>query len=272
MAVLGVVGTLVFAIVLSGLIACRDKLESLDRRLRPPDPREHLVRKRAIVTVSIIAAVVLLGGTAAIAGPILYRDVIVGEADAAPSVTVAPTPDSAAEVADLTGAWTVTDGSFVGYRVDEVLNNTDVTVTGRTEEVTGSLTVDGLTLTAAEFTVDVASIATDSGNRDDYFRETALRASEFPTATFVLTGSVTAAESPAVGEVQHLTAQGDLTIAGVTKSVAVELEAVLNGAAGQVAGSIPVTFADFGVEAPNLGFVSVEPQGFVEFSLGIAPA
>lgn len=230
------------------------------------------MRKRTIVTVSIIAAVVLLGGTAAVAGPILYRDVIVGAADAAPSVTAAPAPDAGAEVADLTGAWTVTKGSFAGYRVDEVLNNTDVTVTGRTEEVTGTLTVDGLTLTAAEFTVDVASIATDSGNRDDYFRDTALRASEFPTATFVLTGPVTAAESPAVGEVQHLTATGDLTIAGVTKSVSVELDAVLNGADGQVAGSIPVTFADFGVEAPNLGFVSVEPEGYVEFSLEIAPA
>ena len=40
----------------------------------------------------------------------------------------------------------------------------------------------------------------------------------------------------------------------------VELEAVLNDGSGQVAGSIPITFADFGVEAPNLGFVSVEPE------------
>jgi polyisoprenoid-binding protein YceI len=230
------------------------------------------LRKRTIVTISIIAGVVLVGGTAAVAGPIIYRDLIVGDADAAPSVTGAPTPDAAADVSDLTGEWVVADGSFAGYRVDEVLNNTDVTVTGRTEQVTGTLEVDGLTLTAAELTVDVASIATDSANRDDYFRDTALRAAEFPTATFVLTGPVTAAEEPAVGEVQHLAATGDLTIAGVTKSVTVELDAVLNGTEGQVAGSIPVTFADFGVEAPNLGFVSVEPEGFVEFSLEIAPA
>jgi hypothetical protein len=52
----------------------------------------------------------------------------------------------------------------------------------------------------------------------------------------------------------------------------VELEAVFDGEGGQVAGSIPITFADFGVEAPNLGFVSVEPDGFVEFSLTIARA
>jgi hypothetical protein len=31
--------------------------------------------------------------------------------------------------------------------------------------------------------------------------------------------------------------------------------------------SIPLTFADFGIEAPDLGFVSVEDQGSVEFLL-----
>jgi len=234
-------------------------------------------KRTKIITASIVAGVLLLGAGAAIAGPIFYRDVIVGEADAAPSITAAPTPTetasgSAIDPADLSGDWVVADGSFAGYRVDEVLNGTDVTVTGRTDDVTGSLTVDGLELTEAEFTVDVASIATDSSSRDSYFRDNALRVSEFPTATFVLTSTVTATAPPVVGEVQGITATGDLTIAGVTRPVTVELEAVLNAADGQVAGSIPITFADFGVEAPNLGFVSVEPQGFIEFSLVIQPA
>jgi polyisoprenoid-binding protein YceI len=234
-------------------------------------------KRTKIITASIVAAVLLLGTAAAIAGPIVYRDVIVGEADAAPTVTAAPTttdPESTAEIdpADLTGSWVVADGSFAGYRVDEVLNGTNVTVTGRTEEVTGTLTVDGLALTEAEFTVDVASIATDSSSRDAYFRDNALRVSQFPTATFVLTGPVTASAPPVVGEVQTISATGDLTVAGVTKSVTVDLQAVLNSTEGQVAGSIPITFADFGVEAPNLGFVSVEPAGFIEFSLVIRPA
>ncbi|MFE6965093.1 YceI family protein [Agromyces sp. NPDC057679] len=226
-------------------------------------------KRTKIITASILAGVLTLGATAAIAGPVIYRDLVVGEADAAPSVTVAPTEtaDASGAPADLSGAWVVADGSFAGYRVDEVLNGTDVTVTGRTEEVTGDLAVDGLTLTAASFTVDVASIATDSGNRDDYFRSTAMRADEFPTAGFVLTEPITVATAPAAGEVQQVTATGELTLAGVTRPVTVELEAVLNGAGGQVAGSIPITFADFAVEAPDLGFVSVEPDGFVEFSL-----
>lgn len=234
-------------------------------------------RRTKIITASIVAGALLLGGVAAIAGPIFYRDVIVGEADAAPTVTAAPSAtdpatDAAIDPADLSGEWTVADGSFAGYRVDEVLNGTDVTVTGRTDDVTGTLAVDGLALTEAELTVDVASIATDSSSRDSYFRDNALRVSQFPTATFVLTDTVTATAPPVVGEVQTISATGDLTIAGVTRPVTVELQAVLNSADGQVAGSIPITFADFGVEAPNLGFVSVEPEGFIEFSLVIRPA
>jgi polyisoprenoid-binding protein YceI len=233
------------------------------------------MQKRTVIIVSILAGVVLLGGTAALAGPIVYRDLIVGEAASAPTVTAAPSATAGTSSIDpeaLSGTWAVADGSFAGYRVDEVLNNTDVTVVGRTEEVTGTLTVEDLTLTAADLTVDVASISTDSSSRDSYFRDNALRVSEHPEATFTLTGPVTAAATPVVGEVQTLTATGDLTIAGVTRPVTVELEAVLNDGSGQVAGSIPITFANFGVEAPNLGFVSVEPEGFVEFSLVIAPA
>ncbi|HEY9366621.1 MAG TPA: YceI family protein [Agromyces sp.] len=229
-------------------------------------------KQTKIITASIIAGVLVLGATAAIAGPIVYRDLIVGEADAAPSVTTAPsaTAEAGTEASDLTGEWTVADGSFAGYRVDEVLNGTDVTVTGRTADVTGSFTVDGLSLTAATIEVDVASIATDSGNRDEYFRSSALRTGEFPTATFVLTEPITADVAPVVGEAQTVEATGELTLAGVTRPVTVDLDAVWNGSDGQVAGSIPITFADFGVEAPNLGFVSVEPDGFVEFSLVLA--
>ena len=228
-------------------------------------------KRAAVITASILAGVLLLGGAAAIAGPIVYRDLIVGEAEPTPTVTASPTleadAEAGAEAGDLSGAWTVGTGSYAGYRVDEVLNNTDVTVVGRTDQVTGTLEVDGLTLTAAEFTVDVASIATDSGSRDDYFRSNAMRVDQYPTATFVLTEAVTTDATPVVGEVQTIMATGDLTLAGVTRSVEFELQAVLNGETGQVAGSIPVTFADYGVEAPNLGFVSVEPDGFVEFLL-----
>jgi polyisoprenoid-binding protein YceI len=162
----------------------------------------------------------------------------------------------------------VAAGSFAGYRVDEVLQGNDVTVTGRTSDVTGELTVDDLSLTKATITVDVASITTDEGARDAYFRDTAMQVDDFPTATFTLTEPVTL-QTPVAGVAQTVNAIGDLTLRGVTQPVTLELQAALTDAGGQVVGSIPIAFSDYGVDAPNLGFVAVEDTGSVEFSLSV---
>ncbi|RZU62899.1 YceI family protein [Zhihengliuella halotolerans] len=223
-------------------------------------------KRTKIILGSTVAGVVVLGAVAATAGPALYRDLVAGEAAAVPTVSAVPeAPSSSLEdgaVQDLTGTWSVADESEAGYRVDEVLNGTDVTVTGRTDRVTGTFTVDGNALTDAEIEVDVASIATDAANRDEYFRSTALRTDEFPTATFTLTEPVVG-----VGDGDAFEATGDLTIAGVVNTVSFPLQAVAAGDEVEVAGSIPITFEDYGVEAPDLGFVSVEPEGAVEFQL-----
>lgn len=52
-----------------------------------------------------------------------------------------------------------------------MLNGADVTVVGRTEEVTGDVTIADGELSAGTVEVDVASITTDSDRRDSYFRE-----------------------------------------------------------------------------------------------------
>ncbi len=67
--------------------------------------------------------------------------------------------------------------------------------------------------------------------------------------------------------VASVEAVGDLTIAGVTKSVTVALEAQTTADGVEVSGTIPVTFSDFGVDAPDLGFVKVEDSGTVEMLL-----
>ncbi|WP_336652890.1 MULTISPECIES: YceI family protein [unclassified Leucobacter] len=231
------------------------------------------------VLIGAGAGVLALAVAASVAGPIVYRDFIAPPAAEAPSLSsdgdmLDPVGD-ALDPAALVGEWRVAQGSKAGYRVDEVLNGTDVTVTGRTGEVTGSFTIgaDGLTLERAEITVDVASISTDSAQRDAYFRDQALRTAEHPTATFTLTQPVTLDAAPAAGAVVQTRAMGDLTITGVTRSVTAEVQlrgsanADGSGTVAEIAGTIPITFADFGVEAPSLGFVRVEPQGFVEFQL-----
>jgi len=229
------------------------------------------VKKTTKIALAVTAVVVVgLGVTAAVAGPAFYRDVVVGEPDAAPTVSVTPGATTV-DVSQASGDWSIGDGSSAGYRVDEVLNGTDVTVVGSTDEVTGTVTVDGTTITAATVTVDVASIATDSANRDGYFRDDAMEVGTYPTATFTLTQPIDAAV-PADGEVASVEATGDLTMHGVTQSVTVDLQAALSGDGVQVSGSIPVTFSDYGVDAPSFGFVQVEDAGSVEFLVAATPA
>jgi polyisoprenoid-binding protein YceI len=227
-------------------------------------------KKTKIILGTSAAVVVVLGVSAAAFGPAFYRDVIVGAPAAAPSVSAAPA-DSSLDTSNLSGDWKIGAGSTAGYRVAEVLNGTDVTVVGKTEGVSGTITVDGSTLKGATVKVDVGTIATDQAPRDDYFRSTAMEVSKYPDATFKLTQPVDAAV-PASGKVATVQATGELTMHGVTQTVTVPLQAALTADGVQVSGSIPVTFADYGVEAPSLGFVSVQDKGTVEFLVKATPA
>lgn len=225
------------------------------------------MRRGTKVAVGVGAAVVVVGAAALIIGPGLYADWANEAAADAPTLeqSAVPLPDAEAAA----GTWTVSDGSFAGYRVEEVLQGNDVTVTGRTEDVTGSVTVADGTITDASIEVDVASVATDEAARDAYFRDQAMQAGEFPTATFELTEPAPIEEGATSVELT-----GDLTIHGVTQPATVEAEVAGDAASGdvvQVIGSVPITFADFGVEAPSLGFVTVEDEGSIEFSLQLQP-
>ncbi|WP_269936425.1 YceI family protein [Arthrobacter sp. HY1533] len=173
-------------------------------------------------------------------------------------------PATTADATDLAGTWTVADGSQAGYRVKEVLNGQDVTVVGRTTGVTGTATVEGTSLTAATVTVDMKNVTTDNSSRDGQFLGI-LKTSEFPTSTFTLTGPVDiGAISNGVATVQ---APGELTVAGVTQKVTATLSAQVTADGVEVQGSIPVTFKDYGIDAPNLGFVKVENTGTIEMLL-----
>ena len=218
--------------------------------------------KRAKVWAGVGAGVVVLGVVAVVVGPGLYADWGNSRADAAPTLEAGATGDP---VQATDGTWTVTDGSFAGYRLQEVLRGEDVTVTGRTDQVTGTLTVADGTLTAAEVVVDMASIATDQPPRDGYFRDQALQVVRYPTATFTLTEPV---ELPQDATSAQLT--GDLTIRDVTREVTVDAGLAATGDLVQVVGSVPITFEDYGVQAPDLGFVKVEDDGFIEFDLRLA--
>jgi polyisoprenoid-binding protein YceI len=227
------------------------------------------MKKRTKVAVWIGAGLVVLTSTALVVGPYLYVGYQSSVVSAPPVLNpTAAASTSTVNVDHLSGTWTVGSGSFAGYRVKEVLVGQTTTVTGRTNTVTGTATVTGVTVTAATVSVDVGSVATTEPARDTYFRDTALQVNQFPKATFTFTNPV-AVVRPTPGQPQSVTATGELTLHGVTKTVTVTLNAVLTGHGGQVTGSIPITFDDFGVQAPSLGFVTVENTGSIEFLLNL---
>lgn len=218
-------------------------------------------RRKKIILWAVGAAVVL-GGLVVAFGPYVYRDLTTKDNPKSPTIDVA---DSMGEsLSDISGTWRVANGSYAGYRVDEVLRGVGTTVVGRTQQVAGELTVNDTTVSAANISIDMASVATNISARDNYFRSDTMHTSEYPNAAFELTTPIQVSTPLIAGEKKSFEVKGKLTIHGVTRDVTTQLEMGFDGKNVQIAGSIPITFADYGVKAPDLGFVTVEPNGHIE--------
>ena len=224
-------------------------------------------------------------------------EVIESATDASGNVTTVPQPsmeDTAAEIenetaasdqtvdapAGLAGVWTVQvaeDGgdlqgeptvSFAGFRVDEVLNSIgDFTAVGRTADVSGSIELSDTALVAATVEVTMSTLRTDNSFRDGRIYG-ALNTSEFPKAIFTLAAPVELPAGMSDGEAFSGSAEGDLTIKGVTNRATFDLQAQLVGDLIVAVGSSDVVFSDYGVTAPTAPIVvSVEDHGIMEFQL-----
>ena len=74
--------------------------------------------------------------------------------------------------------------------------------------------------------------------------------------------------APADGQGLSVTAVGDLTIHGVTKSVQIPLQAKLSGHVITVVGSLTIPFGDYGMTAPHSFMVlSIKDPGTLELQL-----
>ena len=220
-----------------------------------------------IVVVAVVAVVA--------AGPWVYREFIAGEAD--PELAL-PTQTEAATT-DINGTWTVVAGpsdeanrTQAGYRVDEVLRGSPLTVNGRTTKVSGEVVVAESTLENAGITIDVASITSPESGRDGQFRGAdILDVAKFPTAEFTSTQPVDLAAVPETGESVAVDVPGTMTIKGTSRDLTAKVDVQRAGDTVIAAGSVPVTWTDFGVTPPDFaGFVKVEPTGTIEFLVNLA--
>lgn len=219
-----------------------------------------ITRRRLLYALGGLAglAVLVVGGT------FLYVNVISG--DAPEPLALETTAPGGSSEAGLDGTWVVADGSQAGYRVDEVLNGQDNTVVGRTGDVSGEFTVTDGVAESGTVEVDMTTVTTDSDARDSQFRGPIMVTEQYPTSTFELTEQVELGDVDDSGPTT-LTATGELTLRDVTVPVEAELDLQLSGETVEMAGTVPISFADFEIEPPNLGFVRVEDSGVVEFLL-----
>lgn len=188
-----------------------------------------------------------------------------GGATTAPPATTAPVPPT--EPAAVDGTWIATPDSELGYRVDEILFGTRTQGVGRTNEVTGTLTIEGTDVTAVDVEVDMASVTSDDSRRDGQFRGRIMTVAEYPTATFVLTEPIELGRIPDEGAQVTATATGDLTLRGVTNAVTFDVTAQLQGQRIGVLGAIPVVFADYLIANPSISGITTEDEGLLEFVL-----
>ena len=194
---------------------------------------------------------------------------------------VTPSDDTAATPGDgssgIDGTWVLeptpgevdladAEGSFAGYRVEEELANIGAnTAVGRTGEVAGSFTIDGTTVTEAEFEVDLTELTSDDSLRDGQ-AQNALETSSFPTATFVLAEPIELGADADAGNPVEVIGTGDLTLHGVTRSVDFPMEAQLVDDTVVLVGSLDLTLSDFEVEVPTTPIaLSVSDEGTLEF-------
>ena len=234
----------------------------------------------AVGAAAVLVVVVAAGGFA------FWR--LFGGSDP-PPVALSPAASSAAPTSSassggsLDGTWTIDDtsgslaegtSSFAGYRVKEELAGTGAnTAVGRTQNVSGSLTIDGTTITAMEVSVDMTTLQSDDSRRDERLRTDGLQTDQFPTATFTLTKPIEVGSVPKDGQTIQAVAVGDLTLHGVTRSVEISIQAQRTGNEIQAIGSVDVALTDYAIEAPT-GFLvlSIANTGTIELHLLFQPA
>jgi polyisoprenoid-binding protein YceI len=226
--------------------------------------------------------IVGIGGLAVLVlgGPYVYIHFVEGKApapltlstpSAIPAATASPATGRSTSTGD--GTWSVAAGSVVGYRVKEVLFGQSNVAAGRTSDITGSITLDGTDVASGSFTVDMTTVTSDESRRDGQFNGRIMETGTYPTATFNLTQPIDLGSIPADRVRKSYQATGELTLHGVTKTVVFDVTAQHTGSNIQVAGSIPITFADYNIGNPSFGgVVTTEDNGILEFALNFTQA
>ena len=209
----------------------------------------------------------ILGGTVgAVAVVFLAAGIFVKLQPTAPAL-VLPTAHGSTTVGPLDGTWAAGSGSVAGFRVRETALGFSNDVVGRTNAVTGTIVIAGNRVTSATFRVSLTNIKVSGKTQPQFARSLGTR--DHPAAAFTLAQPVTLGPAFSSGTVITVTATGYLAMNGISRLVTFTISGRRSGSAMQAAGSIPVTFSEWGIATPKgyglLG--SLANHGTAEFLL-----
>lgn len=192
----------------------------------------------------------------------------------APTVEQASTPTSEtatdstpSDASNLTTFTLVPEETVVSYSVEETFlneNNRLATAIGKTSQVTGELTVDlqnPANIEFSEFSVDISTLQSDSGRRDNAIRRDWLESSQFPLARFVVKELSEFPASPQEGQPLQFKMIGDLTVREATLPVTWDVTASLNGDRLSGTATTFIMMADWGVSPPNIAGILIVKDG-----------
>jgi polyisoprenoid-binding protein YceI len=195
-----------------------------------------------------------------------------GATPAAPTETASPAAD------DRLRLVLAAEGNEARYVVTEQLAGFSFPsdAVGVTSAISGALvlTADGKVVSEeSKFVVDLTTLTSDSGMRDNFIQRNTLETNRFPTAEFVPTEAAgLPSPLPASGEVTFQLS-GELTIHGVTRPATWEVTAQVVGQELVGRASTRFTFGDFGMTIPQVARVlSIEDNIRLEYDFRLVLA
>jgi polyisoprenoid-binding protein YceI len=209
--------------------------------------------KRILIAVAVLAVVVIAGGYVALR-------VTGGDDPPPPKLSAGGRASGPAS-----GVLHPGRGSFVGYRVHEKYLGVGVrAAVGRTPDVTGTVTVSGDRVTAADLHADMRTVRSDQPQRDGTLRVAAIETRDYPDARFRLAAPFSLSPTP-----QRVT--GRLLLHGRTAPVTVTVRGQRTRGRVELVGSAEIAFRRFAIKPPSIaGLVTVRDHGVLEFRLELA--
>lgn len=185
-------------------------------------------------------------------------------AEAGSSPAAEASAESGADAGAVRRFAIVPEETTASYDVQEQFLNQDLPVraVGSTNAVEGQFEFNAQgqpTGQVTNFRVDLRTLASDSGRRDNAIRGRWLESDTYPYADFVSTGVQDVPAAYTEGEEVSFKLIGDLTVREVTKEVTWDVTGKLEGDTVTGSATTLINMVDFGFDPPSIaGMLTVE--------------